>query len=429
VSTVWSVLVVVAAIIGLVVAVVGFHELGHFTFGKLFGIRVDEFAIGFGKRLFSRQRGETTYSIRAIPLGGYVKMAGMLAHPSEADAGERNFYRASVPKRLVTLLAGIVFNVLLAGILYTTADLIPTTSSVLAGAPAANAGIQNGDSVTSIGGKPIDHSSLDMVQKTVHAALDATDGRNATVIYTDTSGTQHSTTITPALGVMNDQIRPDPCDGNVIPVGDNLITKVNGQAVPAGDATTVLKAAKTVDGKAQGSPCDGVTYSNRTVPGDIGGPNTQHQVMASWRIGMNLDFRGMPLGSAIADGWGQIPQFFSDEYTGLKELFTNPATGGPLGANGFEGPIGIGAEGVQQVQSGLAQYVGFVALISMNLAIVNILPIPFLDGGKALLVAIEGIRRKRLDPRRELAIYAVGAAFILIFALYVTIGDIRRILH
>jgi regulator of sigma E protease len=65
----------------------------------------------------------------------------------------------------------------------------------------------------------------------------------------------------------------------------------------------------------------------------------------------------------------------------------------------------------------------------MNLAIVNILPIPFLDGGKALLVGIEGIRRKRLDARRELAIYAIGAAFILVFALYVTIGDIRRILH
>ena len=114
VSAIWGAIIVVLAIVGLVVIVVGFHELGHFSFGKLFGIRVDEFSIGFGKRLFSRQKGETTYSVRMIPLGGYVKMAGMLNHPREADAGERNFYRAAVPKRLITLRAGVLFNVILA---------------------------------------------------------------------------------------------------------------------------------------------------------------------------------------------------------------------------------------------------------------------------------------------------------------------------
>jgi regulator of sigma E protease len=428
-SGVLSVVVVVVAIVGLVVLVVGFHELGHFVCGKLFGIRVDEFSIGFGKRLFARQRGETTYSIRAIPLGGYVKMAGMLDHPREADAGARNFYRASIPKRLITLLAGIVFNILLAGILYTTADLIPTSSLVVAGGPAANAGISNGDSIIAIDGKQVDHSSLGAVQTTVHNAVDATDGRNAVVTYADSSGGRHSTTITPQLGVINYVIRPSPCDGNAIPVGDNLVTALDGHAVPTGPAADILKDAHTVDGIAQSPPCNGQKFTSRTLPAVAGGSNSQANVRASWRIGMNLDYRGMPLGSSFADGWGQIPQFFSDEYSGLKELFTNSATGGPLGANGFEGPIGIGAEGVQQTQAGLAHYVAFVALISMNLAIVNVLPIPFLDGGKALLVAIEGIRRKRLDARRELAIYAVGAAFIVIFALYVTIGDIRRILH
>jgi regulator of sigma E protease len=429
VSGLFSVLVLVAAIVGLVVVVVGFHELGHFVCGKLFGIRVDEFAIGFGKRLFSRQRGETIYSIRMIPLGGYVKMAGMLDHPGEADAGERNFYRASVPKRLVTLLAGIVFNVILAGIVYSVAFTIPTASAVITGAPAANAGIQSGDSLQSIGGHAIDHSSQAAVEMTVHNALDATGGAKTVVTYRDSKGNLRSVTITPQLGVANYVVRPDPCGGTVIPNGDNRITAVDGAAVPQGNAVAILKSARAVSGVGQSDPCLGVTFTNRTVPGGIGKVNSDSQVQVSWRIGMVLDFQGMPWGTALSTGWGQIPQFFSDEYSGLKELFTNPATGGPFGANGFEGPIGIGAQGVQQAQSGFSSYLKFVALISMNLAIVNILPIPFLDGGKALLVAIEGIRRKRLDPRRELALYAAGAALLLIFALYVTIGDLRRILH
>src|SRR5258708_17538440 len=107
-----SVVIVVVGVIALFLAVVCVHELGHFGFGKWFGVRVDEASLGFGKKLYSRRHGETEYSIRLFPLGGFVRMAGMLAHPSEPDAGERNFYRASALKRVITLAAGIVFNLI-----------------------------------------------------------------------------------------------------------------------------------------------------------------------------------------------------------------------------------------------------------------------------------------------------------------------------
>ncbi len=109
----------IAAVILVLLVVVLVHEGGHFVLAKWAGVRVDEFAFGFGPRLWAHRRGETTYSLRAIPAGGYVKMAGMLGLEGEADAGERNFYRASIPKRMMVILAGIVANMILAGLLFT----------------------------------------------------------------------------------------------------------------------------------------------------------------------------------------------------------------------------------------------------------------------------------------------------------------------
>src|SRR6202011_4468714 len=129
-----DVLAVVGAIILVLLSVVLVHEGGHFIVGKLCGIRVDEFSVGFGPRIASKRFGETTYSLRVIPAGRFVRMAGMLGLEGEADAGERNFYRASIPKRLATLLAGIVSNMLFAGLIFTVLFTLPTGSHIPPGA-------------------------------------------------------------------------------------------------------------------------------------------------------------------------------------------------------------------------------------------------------------------------------------------------------
>ena len=94
-------LIYAGAFILVLVSVITVHEFGHFAVGKLSGIKVEEFAIGFGPKLYSRRIGETLYAIRAIPAGGFVRMAGMLGLAGESDAGERNFYRASRPSKNV----------------------------------------------------------------------------------------------------------------------------------------------------------------------------------------------------------------------------------------------------------------------------------------------------------------------------------------
>ncbi|MFZ2034256.1 MAG: site-2 protease family protein, partial [Candidatus Dormiibacterota bacterium] len=103
-------LIYAGAFILVLVSVITVHEFGHFAVGKLSGIKVEEFSIGFGPKLYSRTVGETLYAIRAIPAGGFVRMAGMLGLTGESDAGDRNFYRASRPRRFATVAAGIVSN-------------------------------------------------------------------------------------------------------------------------------------------------------------------------------------------------------------------------------------------------------------------------------------------------------------------------------
>ena len=100
-----QVLIDVGAVVITLLAVVLVHEFGHFSVAKLSGIQVDEFAVGFGPKLFSRKRGDTLYSLRAVPAGGFVRMPGMLGLAGEADAGDRNFYRATKPRRFATLAA------------------------------------------------------------------------------------------------------------------------------------------------------------------------------------------------------------------------------------------------------------------------------------------------------------------------------------
>ncbi len=185
-----DVLAVVGAIILVLLSVVLVHEGGHFIVGKLCGIRVDEFSVGFGPRLAARTVGETTYSVRLLPAGGYVRMAGMLGLEGEADAGERNFYRATIPKRLATILAGIVANMIFAGLLFTGINMWPNGSHIQPGAPAQLAGLHDGDVIVSVDGQPIRHDTATVVINDLYAATTRAQGRPMTVVYASGGSTR-----------------------------------------------------------------------------------------------------------------------------------------------------------------------------------------------------------------------------------------------
>jgi regulator of sigma E protease len=440
-----DILAIVGAVILVLLTVVLVHEGGHFIVGKLCGIRVDEFAVGFGPRIAARKIGETTYSLRIIPAGGFVRMAGMLGLAGEADAGERNFYRASIPKRLATIMAGIVSNMIFAGLLFTALQMLPNGSQVQPGAAAQQAGLRDGDVILSVDGRVIRHDTAADVSNDLHAATANAAGRPMAVVYSSGSSI-HSTTIVPSLIIVNGitapagsspSASPLPASGSAavtrvadLPVGEEfVVTAVNGQAVSSGDPAKVAGGSGpgTVSGfliNADGTR--GPTYTQLAASGITDGSGKAGAIQAAWRLGVSPNFDGEPVVQALADGFGQIPTFVTTTFTDLSNLITNPKSGGITGPQGLSGPVGIVRETVTATHQGGRSLAFWIAFVSMNLGLVNVLPIPFLDGGKAFLIVIEAIRRRRLDPRREALIYAIGLAAVVLFAIYVTIGDVTR---
>ncbi len=440
-----DVLTVIGAIILVLLSVVLVHEGGHFVVAKLCGIRVDEFSVGFGPRLARKTVGETTYSLRVLPAGGYVRMAGMLGLEGEADAGERNFYRATIPKRLATILAGILANMIFAGLLFTVIDMWPNASHIQPGAAAQLAGLHDGDVIVSVDGQPIRHDTAADVSTDLHAATARADGRPMTVVYTSGGSTAHRR----RRSVAHPHQR-HPAAGLGVTVGQPVARRGHGggahhsptspsassswsppsTASPCRPATrrrtSASRAPRSPGSSSTPTAARGTAYSNIAATGVTDGSGADGAIQAAWRLGITPNYDGEPVVQALADGFGQIPVFVTTTFTDLSNLITNPKSGGITGPQGLSGPVGIVRETVTATHAGGRSLAFWIAFISMNLGLVNILPIPFLDGGKAALILLEAVRRRRLDPRREAFIYAVGLAIVVVFVIYVTIGDVSR---
>ena len=409
------------------VTVVTIHEAGHFAVGKLSGIKVEEFAIGFGPKVVSRRIGETLYAVRAIPAGGFVRMAGMLGLTGESDAGERNFYRASRPRRFATVAAGIVANFAFGGLIFAIVDMQPTPYFFDPHAAAGSAGLVSGDTILAINGHAIRQDTQAQVTTDLHQATTQSAGRPMAVVYRASDGSIHTTTVTPKLTISN------IVSGDKLPEGGLAVTSINGAPVGSGDPAALLGGGGPVSisgylQNADGSPSR--YFSNVTVSGIKDGYPTNNAIHAAWIMGVVPGFNGESLPAAVASGFSAIPGFIGAEFSGIYGLIVHPPQGGINGPQGFTGPVGIAQEPAVATNNGflgpngLVWWIGF---ISMNLGFVNMLPIPFLDGGKLLFILIESVRRRRLNPKVEAAITAVGLAVIVVFAVYVTIGDVSRL--
>jgi regulator of sigma E protease len=426
-------LIYAGAFILVLVSVITIHEGGHFLVGKLSGIKVEEFAVGFGPRVYSKMIGETRYSVRAIPAGGFVRMAGMLGLTGESDAGDRNFYRASRPRRFATVAAGIFANFIFGGICFSIIDAQPTPYEYSAHAAAGVAGLREGDTIVALNGQAIRHDNETDVTTDLHRATAASHGNPITVVYEATDGSLQTTTLTPRLTISNILNDQSAVAGGKLPTGGLVVTSVNGEPVGTGDPAALLGSGSPVvisgyQENSDGSPA--ARFSNLTVSGIKDGYPTENAIRVSWIMGVQPGFNGEAVPAAVASGFTAIPSFIGAEFSGIYGLIVHPPQGGINGPQGFTGPVGIAQETATATNNGflgpngLLWWIGF---ISMNLGFVNMLPIPFLDGGKLLFILVESVRRRRLDPKVEAAITAVGLAVIVVFAVYVTIGDVSRL--
>lgn len=405
----------ILAVIAVLLVVVIVHELGHYLVAKRSGIQVDEFAVGFGPKLVWRRVGETVYALRAIPAGGFVRLAGMTGLPEERDPGPRAFFRASIPRRTATILAGGVFNLVFAGLIFSLTEIPSHASNIPDSSALAAVGIRSGDSIIAVNGRHIDHTDVDSVSTDLHAATDGSDGRAVSVVYATPDGTQHTVSVKPLLLLANDD-RTNSLPSTLV------VDSIGGKAPGTGDPRTLFGngAPVSICGHVPDTPGKKSCGTVRNVTegsGDIG------QAQAAWRFGFAPDYKGNSLPFALARGYSDVPREISATFTGLYQILTTPTSGGLKG--NVQGPVGVIRSTSDAAQGGWGDYVFWIGFLSLNLGLFNLLPIPFLDGGRFVFIALEAIRHRRIDPRREAAIHYVGLMLILALVFYVTFtGDI-----
>jgi len=346
-----SLIITILIFLGILAVLILAHELGHFATAKAFGIRVDEFGLGFPPRLIGIRRGETLYSLNAVPLGGFTKMAG-----EEDPDVPRSLASKGVGTRVIVLSAGSIMNVLLPILLFAIAFMVPhnvVTGDVLVeevapDSPAAAAGIETGDIILSLNEEPV-HSIGDL-----H-------------IYTHL----------------------------------NLGKKVN-LAVRHSDAT--IEEVQLIP---RWKPPEG--------EGAIGVADSMPEPA--------ITRQSYPFWEAIPMGVSECIETFV--------IFKNEILKWFIGATPVQvtGPVGIAQLTGEVAQAGLSPLLRFAGFISINLAIINILPLPALDGGRIVFVLLGWVRRgKRISPKTEGMVHAIGFAILIAAIIAITYQDIIRII-
>jgi len=342
-----TIVIFVVVLVGLILV----HELGHFITAKAFGVEVKEFGVGFPPRIWGKQYGETLYSLNAVPLGGFTKMAG-----EEDPDAPRSLAGKPVGIRLLVLAGGSLMNFLLPLILFTIAYLIPhnviegavIVSEVAPDSPAAAAGILPGDRIDSINGKDV--GSTSDLQRYIQIYL----GDDTEVTVTHSDGTEATVSLVPRW-------RPPPGEGAV------------GVAVSMEDYEIISRSEPAW----------------RATPLAV---NTYNETMILFK-------------------------------NGLLSMLTGAV---PLEVRG---PVGIAEMTGEVARAGISPLLEFAAFLSINLGLLNLFPLPALDGGRIAFVILEKIRRgKRISPQTEGKVHLIGFILLIGVLIAITYNDIARIL-
>lgn len=346
-----------AVVLGILIFI---HELGHFLVAKWSGVTVLRFSLGFGPKLVGVTRGDTEYRISAIPLGGYVKMLGEDSDeemPEDYDPST-SFPAQNVWKRIGIVLAGPLSNLVFAVIIFAgiyifagIPEMTPQIGSVNPGSPAAQAGLQAGDTVLAIAGKPI--TNWDELSKTIEKH-----GTHPLTVKFEHQGQIKTVTVTPQV-----------------------------------------EHVKDIFGELVKRPLIGITASGKFTTKAV-----------------NPFYAGYY--SLVQTG--HLCKLFILTIVKLIERVV------PLKSLG--GPILIAQMAGQEAREGLLNLIYFTALISVNLGILNLLPIPLLDGGHLLFFGIEAVAGKPIGTKKIEMAQRVGLMFLIVLMIFVFYNDIMRLI-
>lgn len=329
------------------------HELGHFLFAKLVGVHVYEFSLGMGPVIYQKiAKDKTKYAIRAIPVGGFVSLAGEETNVDLEKQKGHNLQDKTVFQRFLVMFMGVGFNFIFAflilvfsGFIYGSSNLEPVITDVAEGYPAYTAGLSKGDKVLSINDhkvKYIDDISLFL-------------------------------TIEPLDEEINFEVKKQ--DGTIR----------NYEVIPT----------KQIDAEGNESYVVGIVLSSEIEKGFI---------------------------PSIVNGFKKLCAIFKQMFVVLGNLFT-----GGISLNSLSGPIGIYSVVGEMKTQGLNALLYLVALLCVNVGVINLLPFPAFDGGRILFLIIEKLKGSPVSPKVENAIHSVGFILLILLMIYVTLNDILRL--
>lgn len=412
------------------------HEAGHFLTAKWVGVHVKVFSLGFPPKIIGRTWGDTEYRIGALPLGGYVKMAG--DNPMESTGDPREFMSHSKWERLAILFAGPLMNLVLAILILTVLFMVgierpaglddpAVVRFVAEDSPASRAGIETGDQIVAIQGEPIPdwRSALDKFLVSANDTLTVSLARNGETLERDITVEARADEeigyagVFPAVQPQVLRLREDfPAARAGMQPGD-VITKVDRD--PIFYFTELIEAIEA----SQGAPVIiGVLRGDEAMEFDL----TPEKDGDRWLIG--IEFNPSPMvihrvagpAEAFTAALGETERFTRLTFVVLGRLLTGRAS-----VNTLSGPIGIAEASGETARRGPRQLFMFMAFLSLNLAILNLLPIPLLDGGHMAIIAAEGLAGRDFSLRVKERILQVGFVMLMLLMVTVIYVDLSKI--
>lgn len=440
------------AFIFAILILVSLHEFGHYIVARLCGVKVVRFSVGFGKPFFSKKRGDTEWCLAPIPLGGYVKMV---------DTREGEVAQADLPyafdkqhpaKRIAIVAAGPLTNLALAVLLYGLSfsfgvtEIRPYVGTVEPNTIAARAGFQSGDRIQSVNSTHV----ADWGSAQTEIALNLEAGKVAVAVQTasgalavrtiDAAGTEEAGKIAKNqgyIGLMPFKIttviggveKGSPADKAGLKTGDKL-TAADGKPITSWQEWANLtrqspgrKIALTYerDGQARTADIrpDTVERSDKTLIGRVG---LLPQSDKAWDRQIRRNYRPSVV-RAFGMGWEKTVSY---SWTTVK--FFGKLISGNASASHISGPLTIADIAGQSAELGLQSYLEFLALVSISLGVLNLLPVPVLDGGHLVFYTAEWIRGKPLGERIQNIGLRFGLALMMLMMAIAFFNDITRLL-
>ncbi|MFQ6019206.1 MAG: site-2 protease family protein [Dehalococcoidia bacterium] len=439
--------------VAILIVLIVIHELGHFITAKLTGVKVLEFGLGYPPRIWGFTFRNTIYSINWLPLGGFVRLVG-----EEDPSDPQSLAAKPRPVRLLVLASGSLMNFILPIFLFALAFMIPRDvnvglvqiGSVVTDSPAQEAGLQSGDIVLAVNGEEVRNPQ----ELSLQIRLNLGETVRYRIKRPDPQGGASNEILevpVQARWTADDIVR-------TVKDGDTVSSVATSLGVPA---NSVREAAgieyRLTEGQQLTVPTDGDEITYRVRDGDtvaavarrLGVP--QETILLAAGLpdpneltpGEELRFSQGPTGITVGSlypftekesfpPWEAIPKGWTSTINSLilarnEVISWFKGGGGPAVA----GPVGIAQVTGEVVErSGWQTLLQFAALLSINLAIINILPLPMLDGGRIMFVLLEIARRgKRIAPEREALVHFVGLSLIITLAVVITYFDVLRIIR